>query len=139
MIFHHHKHFNYLILLIMWKTLSQVGIPPTHRSWSKRPAEYLPAAADVDRCYVPLGLPARGHGRKVDYYKVLEIKPNSNTAAIKKAYRQRAKTTHPDLNANVSVPLSPFPNDVFLNNILRSSDFKEPGGGGEHVDRQPHV
>jgi hypothetical protein len=119
-IFHHHRHFNYLIPPIMWRALSQVGIPPLIVR-SKRPAEYLPAAADVYRCYLPLGLPARGHGRKVDYYKVLEIKPNSNTAAIKKAYRQRAKTTHPDLNANVSVPLCRYFPPMFVSEQYFSS------------------
>jgi len=34
----------------------------------------------------------------IDYYKILEIKPNANAEAIKKSYRRLSKLYHPDIN-----------------------------------------
>jgi DnaJ-class molecular chaperone len=34
----------------------------------------------------------------IDYYKILQLIPTANTDEIKTAYRQLAKTTHPDKN-----------------------------------------
>lgn len=34
----------------------------------------------------------------IDYYKILEIKPNATAEAIKKSYRRLSKLYHPDIN-----------------------------------------
>ena len=35
----------------------------------------------------------------IDYYKILEIKPNATAEAIKKSYRRLSKLYHPDINS----------------------------------------
>ncbi|TFG60107.1 MAG: hypothetical protein E4H36_12615, partial [Spirochaetales bacterium] len=42
-----------------------------------------------------------------DYYELLEIKPQAGQESIKKAFRNKAKKLHPDLNRGESVNRAP--------------------------------
>jgi len=67
----------------------------------------------------------------LNYYKLLEIEPNSSTEEIVKAYKNKAKEYHPDKNNNspTATKLFQFINDAkdtLTNKVKRLEyDYKE--------------
>ncbi len=55
----------------------------------------------------------------IDYYKILEIKPNATAEAIKKSYRRLSKLYHPDINPRGT---EQFKNINEANSVLSDSE-----------------
>ncbi len=58
----------------------------------------------------------------IDYYKILEIKPNATAEAIKKSYRRLSKLYHPDINPRGT---EQFKNINEANSVLSDSEKRK--------------
>ena len=58
----------------------------------------------------------------IDYYKILEIKPNASAEAIKKSYRRLSKLYHPDINPRGA---EQFKNINEANSVLSDSEKRK--------------
>ena len=58
----------------------------------------------------------------IDYYKILEIKPNATAESIKKSYRRLSKLYHPDINSRGA---EQFKNINEANSVLSDSEKRK--------------
>lgn len=58
----------------------------------------------------------------IDYYKILEIKPNATAEAIKKSYRRLSKLYHPDINPRGTIQFKKI-NEA--NSVLSDSEKRK--------------
>ncbi|KQS41687.1 DnaJ C-terminal domain-containing protein [Pedobacter sp. Leaf194] len=75
----------------------------------------------------------------IDYYKVLEIKKDSSTDDIKKAYRKLARKYHPDLNPNNEEANKKFQQINEANEVLSDPEKRKKydryGKDWQHADQ----
>ena len=64
---------------------------------------------------------------KMDYYQILEVSPNANPKALKKAYFRIAKKYHPDVYSGINTDYFKKANEAFtvLKNPLKRKEYNK--------------